>query len=175
MASLSLFYFRYIHTSIFHPYCSNKALGCTGFRSVPYAHFCTMRQGWSPPISSRAAARLTSVISSHAFDISLKISVVFLNVLFVTLSYKKKGSGHFCLILQFHIKIIFAEQTIPSFLLHFKKQEACVCRIITYTAVVVTEFSSMFISFIIIFCISSNDKVYGSLIIFHIFTSNFKL
>nr|DAZ52686.1 MAG TPA: hypothetical protein [Caudoviricetes sp.] len=34
MESLSLFYFRYIHTSLFHPYCSDRALGFTGFRCV---------------------------------------------------------------------------------------------------------------------------------------------
>ena len=39
--SLSLFYFRYIHASIFHPHCSDKALGFTGFRCILYAHFCT--------------------------------------------------------------------------------------------------------------------------------------
>ena len=32
--SLLLFYFRYIHTSLFHPHCSNRALGFTGFRYV---------------------------------------------------------------------------------------------------------------------------------------------
>nr|DAZ67236.1 MAG TPA: hypothetical protein [Caudoviricetes sp.] len=29
-----MFYFRYIHISMFHPYCSDRALGFTGFRCV---------------------------------------------------------------------------------------------------------------------------------------------
>nr|DAG68614.1 MAG TPA: hypothetical protein [Caudoviricetes sp.] len=29
-----MFYFRYFHASMFHPHCSDRALGFTGFRCV---------------------------------------------------------------------------------------------------------------------------------------------
>ena len=44
MESLSLFYFRYIHVSVFHPHFSDRALGFTGFRYVVCTHYYAHRQ-----------------------------------------------------------------------------------------------------------------------------------
>lgn len=113
-------------------------------------------------------------MSCHAADISRKICVVFLNVLLVTLLQLSKRGRSFpptsVILLQYKIVRLYLQSRPYHHFCYTLKQKACVCYIITYTAMVVTGFSSILISSKILFFMSSKDNVYGSLIILILFT-----